>query len=60
MTARLLRTFGFWTAVIHAILNKRAKPFYPSMDTDGSRVGVQLHDSRAPWGKLTGTSGHRQ
>ena len=29
-------------------LNKRVKPFYPSMDMDGSRVGVQLHDSRAP------------
>ena len=27
---------------------------------DGSRVGVQHHYSRAPRGKLTGTSGHRQ
>ena len=30
------------------------------LQQDGSRVGVQLHYSRAPRGKLTGTSGHRQ
>ena len=30
------------------------------LQQDGSRVGVQHHYSRAPRGKLTGTSGHRQ
>ena len=27
---------------------------------DGSRIGYQLHYSRSPHGRLTGTSGHRQ